>query len=221
VRAEARLSGNTSRGTDHLDTVKRVIRRRYTTLAESHDWQHLRLSDTDGTKTLAAGQRYYDFPTAVNPGRIACAHVQWGNTWLRVEYGIGIDDYNIFDSLADERSDPTQKWAFRSDSQFEVWPIPATNDVSFRFTGDKKIEALTDNDSRLDLDDELVTLFAAAELLASAKQDDAETKMALAQARLSQLKGNYGTRSRVRIGLGRVPSDAAHDASRTTLYIRG
>lgn len=44
VRDEARLSSATSQGIDHLQQIKRLIRRTHIMLADSYEWAHLKLA---------------------------------------------------------------------------------------------------------------------------------------------------------------------------------
>ena len=114
VRLEARLSTNTSRGIDHGDHIRQLIRTAHEALAEEFDWPHLRLRRGDSFKTLAAGQRYYDFPTNLNVQKIEAAWVQWGAQWSPLHYGITPQHYSALDSDSDARSDPVQVWEWYS-----------------------------------------------------------------------------------------------------------
>lgn len=221
VRAEARLSTNTTRGTDHLEYIKQIIKRNYEALADNYTWQHLRLSFSAGTKTLNAGQRFYDFPTTLNIGKIEkVSALNSGVEWVELEYGIGADEMNQFDSEADERCDPPLRWDFESVQQFEIWPIPLTAG-SANFKGQRKISRLETEDSLLDMDDILVTLYSAGEMLMGTKQSDAEAKLAAAKDRLLQLRADYSPKTRVQVGMGRQ-SDKRDDARHgSVMYVRG
>lgn len=204
TRAEARLSTNTSRGIDHQDHVKQVIRRVYTQLAEEFDWEHLRLRRGAAVKTMAAGQRYYDFPVNLNIQKIEGATFKWGNQWHRLNYGISDADYNDQDSDTDQRSDPVYRWAYYAADaglQFEVHPMPASNTGVVHFLGQKQIEALTELANRADLDDILISLRAAAALLAEGKQEEAANeKLGAAEARRQVVRGALSNKARWCIG---------------------
>lgn len=200
ARDEARLSTSSSRGTDALAYIQRLVKRHYTTLAEEFEWAHLELkrNDSAARKVLAAGSRIYSFPTSVNVLKITGAYVKHAGVWNPVAYGIGRAEYSLYDPAEDQRNDPVQRWAFHDDDEFEVWPIPASNgaadsDGEVAFEGQRKVEALTSDASRLDMDDEMVALFVAAEILAgNGQKTAAEVKANAAVAR----------RDRMRIGLG-------------------
>lgn len=202
VRDECRLSSNTSRGIDHLANIKRVIRRHYRLLADEYDWRHLDITGTDGDKTLQAGESYYDYPAALNPLWIQGVWTQSGGTWIKLEYGITPADFNLL-----TESDPPLKWAHSSATGFDVWPTPASDGGTVRFIGQRLVTDLTEDTKRLDMDDELVGLLAASDILAANKQSDAELKMKQAQHRLFQIRRGYADKTRVSMVRGRF-SDA-------------
>lgn len=213
VRAECRLSTNTSRGLDDLSNIQQMIRRVQETLYDDFDWPFMRIAKTEATKTLAAGQRYYDFPTNMNMER---AFSLWSNSssvWGKLEQGISLADYSAQDSDEDDRSDPALKWDIISETQFEIWPMPASNGGLVRFDGLKKLTPLIDVNARADLDDRLIVLFVAAEILAANKQPDAQVKMENAQKRLNTLRGRLSSQKRLFMG-------GAGEDSRTGLRIR-
>jgi len=227
TRNEARLSSNTSRGIDQLDYIKQVTKRIYKMLAEDYDWQHLEIKRDSGTsrKLLQAGSRYYDYPSALNPLKITGAWVKWGTTWLPLDYGITYDNRSALDPDNDDRADPITNWMAYGESQFEVWPLPASNGVAdganeVAFEGQKTVTDLTEDASRLDLDDHLVVLMAAAEILAANEQEAAATvKAGAAESRLMRLRANTGSKTRYRMGLGRV-NESSHAWPRHPRYVR-
>lgn len=226
TREEARLSTNTSRGTDHLTHVTRVIKRHYEMKAEEWDWQHLELRGSDAGVIMAAGQRYYNFPVAVNINKITRAVHKWGNEWCPLSNGISNDEYSVYDSELDVRADPVLRWDFSGQAQFEVWPLPASISGEVRFEGQRKAEALVDNDSRLDLDDVLISLYAASTLLMEHDRENAAAeKSAAAVSRLAWCKAALSDRGRYVIGMGgRTGAASSHTPRlrpRHPTYIRG
>jgi hypothetical protein len=210
VRAEAKLSSSGSRGTDHRGNIVQLIKRHYENLAESHEWEHLRLKRDDAAARvqLVAGTTVYSFPGSVNAQKIDRLWVKWGGTWRELAYGIDFSHFSTQDPAANQRVDPITNWDFYSLTQFEVWPEPATsgtvggqNEVAF--DGQRKVTAITGEDSVLDLDDQLIALFVSAEILAgNGQKTAAEVKVAAATARLDKLKMNLGSKMRVAMGLG-------------------
>lgn len=227
VRGECGLSTNTSRGIDHLDNIKQLIRRHYATLAEDFDWQHLeiRRESPDSRKLLQAGSRYYNWPEALNPLKIEKAWQKWGSTWFPLDYGIDYRDYSFSDSDADMRSDPVLSWAYAGGEQFEVWPMPASNgtlngDNEIAFQGQRKITPLLEDGDRLDMDDILVVLRVSTEILAGQKKmEAASVKGEAAKARLDTVRGHLADKSRYVMGKGKVLESGAYWPRHPT-YIR-
>lgn len=225
VRDEAGLSSNSSAGNDQVAVVKRLIRRHYYTLADTYDWQYMKLrrNSAEAGKIMAAGQRFYDFPVAVNPLKISKVHVKWSTSYIPVEYGIDHELYNSQDSEADERADPVIRWDFNGHEQFEVWPIPASDGgAEIRFEGMRAVELLVGDLSRADIDDELIVLYASAEILDKRDKKSAATKFAMAKDRLGQLRAGYADRGRYIVGGGALQSDLVPRPgyAREFLYVR-
>lgn len=212
VRNETRKSTNVSRGVDHRDHIKQLVKRHYYTLCEDFDWQHLELKRDSavGRVTLAAGQRYYTFPTALNTLYIEKVFVKWGSTWQEVDFGIGYANYSQYDPDANQRADPVRAWQWYGGDQFEVWPLPATNGVAnsygeIGFQGQAKPEQLAGDSNRLDLDDMLVELMVSAEILAEEGQAAAaKVKGDAAVSRLNRVRANMGSKRRYVMGRGEI-----------------
>lgn len=223
LRNECGISSNSSRGNDQLAYLQQLINRHYQAAVDEFDWPFLRVDDIDASKVLEAGERYYDFPNVqLDFSRTVTAWTFWGNQWTPLIYGIDLTDYNALNPELNQRADPVMKWMNHDERQFEVWPLPASNgELTYtdtgqvtsisgpivRFTGRKLPEALTGDSSRMDMDDILVVLRAAAEVLAKQSAKDAEAKLAAANARLVVLRRNWADRRVVRFGMGENPTD--------------
>lgn len=210
LRAETGRTQKVSVGVDELDNLKEVLRRTQEVLYDDYEWPHLRVQDT---VTLANGQRYYDLPVNLNFDRIQQVKFKYNNVYTYLERGIDFDDYSIFDSNNDERSSPTLKWDIRntgSGEQLEFWPIPNGVD-SVYFLGTKKLGNLIEENDTADLDDRLIVLFAAAEMLARQKSADASTKQQAANNRLLTLRRNSQAGAKtVQVGLGNTLRDQSN-----------
>lgn len=156
-------------------------------LAADFDWPFLKRT---GDVVMSAGDRAGVLPTTLDYERPVMVFSLYQNLWKSVTYGISPPDFNVWNSDNDERQDPVVKIQYATDTTFEVWPIPAT-DTIVRFTGRKRLNNLEEDGDTADLDDLLIVLFTAAELLANQKQADAQAKLARAQARLNTLKSVY------------------------------
>lgn len=187
LRAEIGASTNVSMGVNALPQLKQILRRTQERLWADFEWP---FAFIERDEPMLNGQRYYAFDNDIDFDRISRADVKWADTWRPLCYGIGAEQYNSSDSDAGEKEDPVTHWRHHEGNMFEVWPIPASDDSKIRFKAIKKLPALiSDSDVAL-LDDNLIVLFAAAELLAKAKADDAPAKLQSAQSHYVKLKGN-------------------------------
>lgn len=187
VRAESRISTAVSQGQANENYIKQLIRRYYEQLYDEHNWAFKKILKSEARVTTNAGQRYYDFPANLDLERITGLFMQQGNQWLPVKKGIGPYEYSVHDSDNNNRADPILRWEIYSDTQFEIWPLPASAGTVW-FTGTRRKTPLIANTDRCDLDDTLIALFVSSEILSGTGQKDAQVKLNAAQARLIQLK---------------------------------
>ncbi len=200
LKVECGFSSSVSVSVDKLPEWKQLLYRTQETLWAEHWWPHL---SRFATLSLLAGQRHYDVPTGIDYEGIRDIVNMSTGTAVAMDRGIGFEQYSIYDSEDDVRSDPATHWDIRDVSnavQIEVWPIPVVAQ-SCRVKAMRRLRALVDDADVADLDDALIVLYAAAEVLARAESKDAERKAALAAARLHALRalthGNKPTRTMV------------------------
>ena len=207
VRDECGTSSNSSRSVDNLPYLKRLINRVYETIYDGFDWTFLRIDNDEATKTLQAGQVYYDFPVAMSLDTTLTADTFYGNIWVPLIYGISPMDYNAMDPAHNQRADPQQKWRVVTDAngavQFEVWPMPASDGNLVRFKGRRGFVEMVNDADICRVDHIVVSLYVAAEVLAKKSQKDADLKVAAAKNRMAELRSSYSDRKRVRVGMGR------------------
>lgn len=193
LRAETGMSLTPNLGINSLETYKYHLRKQQERLYHDHDWPFL---NGHYDVEMQAGERYYDLP--VHPERIEKVEVKWGGRWAPLPYGIKSEYYNSRDSDLDQRNDPPEGWGFYLDPegadstvdniQFEVWPIPISNDQStVRFHGKRALPPLTSESHKAILDDLLIVLYAASKII----KDKGEREMKLAEA-----KAHYTTLKR-------------------------
>lgn len=189
AREEAGQTTDASLGQNTAESVRTAVRRTYRRLHAAWQWPHLRIRRT---KAMQAGTRYYAFPTDLDPNRIEEVWARESNTddWHPVAYNIGLEHLNSYRSDLDERSDPVWRWMRYGQTMFEVWPIPESNNGSVQMTGFSKASALVADSDTVDLDDTLVSLYVAAELLARKESPDAKMKLQQADILFNQLKTN-------------------------------
>lgn len=206
-------------GVDDAQILMHVLQRTQETLYDDFDWPHLRY-DT-GAITLSAGQRYYDIPDNLNYDRIESAWIRLNGLPIPFRRGIDPNCYAAFDSDQGVRASPAQRWDIRSVDgveQIEVWPIPNDASNAMQFIGIRNLRPLVDGADLTDIDDRLIVLFSAAELLAHQESADAQIKLRAAQQLYARLKGrSAAARPTYRMGMG-VPSPKPY---RATVVIGG
>ena len=192
LRAEIRASGNAAHNASSRESHVLLLQRMQEDIYDRHDWPNLRI---ERNIDVQAGQRYYDPPADINLDRVETIEVRYGQQWCTLEYGIDASHYSTWDSDIDERSWPVERWQIYEDEQIELWPIPAANadaslDGRLKITGIRKLAPLIADDDVAMIDDRLIVLYAAAELLAASGAKDAQAKMQTAVTRERMLTAN-------------------------------
>lgn len=217
LRAEIGASQNVGQNVSAIPMYDHLIRRTQARLWQETDWAHL-IVERD--ETLLAGQTNYTFHPDIDFDRIRGAWVKWSTAWEPLEYGIEPVIYNGSDPDDDDRSDPVCRWQKREGNTFEVWPKPASNlQQIVRFRAIKKLGPLVANSDVADLDDTLIVLFAAAELLMKEKSPSAQMKADLAASHYRALRANQSKRSMFIKGGGF--SDGGKDYELKATYLPG
>lgn len=228
LRIAAKLDPNPALSLNLVPWMKQLISDEQERLYDEFDWPHLKIT---ADKQIAAGQRYYDVPTDMNLERIIAVDIKWSGVWLPVERGISLDHYNAYDSDDGDRADPVQRWDVKDTGdgeQIEIWPIPNTDydadtgDGALRFTGIRKLEPLIDNDDIADLDDIMIVLYAAGEMLGGAKDATAQLTLSKAKARMETLQGRSTKTRRNQFSLGGHDPSMERQRDRTpqVAYVR-
>lgn len=175
---------------DDLDaTYNALLANKQAFFYAQHDWPHLEIqTDT----TVAPGTRYVDWPVSISNTKPWRATVFFNTCWHPLEFGIRDDLFNATDSDQAETCDPIRRVALyntagNNASQIEVWPIPEQSQ-KLRIRGFKALPKLKSDDDVAVLDDLLLVLFVAAEILTKRKQADASAKLQQATAHLGRLK---------------------------------
>jgi hypothetical protein len=205
-------------------------------LSDTYDWPELEY--TWDVQVPGGGQgRYNTFPTttglnttrSINYGRPLHTSVWYSGNWQTVVYGINEMEFNYINSdgaipdtgMSPQILDPIQRWREASTTQFEVWPVPSVNQV-FRFRAQSELTPLLEFSpnvgqpstispmwtATLDLDDVMVMLYTAGELLQLRGKGNAQALMQRAQARMAQIRATYPKRT----------MDCAFGQSRTHQY---
>lgn len=190
VRYETGRSASTTLGQNEAEALKHRINRAYEFFWFDHEWAFLKIMDAD--KAVTAGVYEIDPPTEIDLERIEKVAVDYGGTWHPLERGIDTELYNIQDSEDNERSEPIERYDIQwtgSAPQIVLWPRPSV-DTTVRFQGRKAFAKLVNDSDVCLLDDQLIYMHVAAELLAKQESPDAGTMATAAGRRYNVLK--YG-----------------------------
>lgn len=188
-----------SYGIGARNSLVNILQRTQEKLWRNYDWPFLQIhKDIE----LQAGSRYYNMPSEIAVDRIQEVNLKYASDWIEVKFGIDFKThYTEFDSDLDQRYDPTRRWDYHYDTatdseMIEVWPIPAsdfsstTKNGALRITGIKNLSSFVSDDDTADLDGDLIVLFAAGEILARNRADDAAAKLQEANDLLRRLKAS-------------------------------
>lgn len=188
-REESGQAVSRRQGQNTLPGIQAMLRRTYRRLHADFDWPHLRVTRE---KTLQAGEQFYAFPPDLAYDRMEETWVRENgrDVWYPLCYGIDIHHYNTVHSHLGEREDFPHAWELAENETFEVWPIPEANGDIIRFTGFTRPKSLANGSDTVDLDDDLIVLYAVAEHLARQKSADAELKLQQARQHYLRLRGN-------------------------------
>lgn len=229
IGASLSVAHNVQVRATHINHLQRVQEM----LIEDYTWPHMRV---DRYLQPQSGQRYYD-PTAVlktnnlnvlvavgdmKIDQIESIWLRYGNIWKPVHAGISQEHYTIYDSDTDQRSWPVQRWKIAESEQIELWPIPNVNGDTvnkvdiLKVVGMRNAAPLVEDADRAELDDRLIVLMAAAEILGG---EQGQKKASLAQRRLVKVRGNLTTVRRFRL-FGRDDYHARLLRGPPTVYYR-
>jgi hypothetical protein len=202
LREECGHSVNPAQGQNTATHHKRLLQRTQTFLWQDFAWEHLKVWREE---QLFAGQRYYTFEDDLDFERIEEVWIQYSGVWTPIQSGIPLHLYNSSNPDDGEREDPVRRWQKYEGNQYEVWPVPESNDTKLKMRGVRKLRPFVADADQCDIDDELIILFASAEVLARQKSPDAQLKLDLATKRFGRMKA-AGQKSEMFIMGGGMPS---------------
>mgnify|MGYP001235675984 CR=1 FL=1 len=211
LRAEVGHSVQASLGKAMRDVLIVVLQRTQRRLWNDYSWPFLRVKRDI---SMATGQRYYSLPADVTFERIERVEFKWGDRWEAMDYGIGTEELNQWDSDRDIRSWPIYRYDAYDNSgttQLEVWPVPSTNADASTGSGNVRIHGIRNlgnfisSSDKAELDDQLLVLYAASEILARQKQPDAQAKLSQANAHYMRLKARSSKTDTFILGGNEVP----------------
>lgn len=235
LRVEMRASLNVSHNVGIRDTQVAKLQATQEWLWEDYTWPHLRV---ERFIQPTASQRFYDLDGAkkldtagdlvaaddLRLDRVDTVHLRDGTIWSDpLKPGIDESHFNLWDSDIGQTAWPIERWRVSEDDQLELWPIPSltgdetTLDNMVKVVGTRNLSRLTEESDTADLDDRLIVLFAAADMI----DDEARSrkKLALANKRLLALRGNLTKRRRFRM-FGKQQRDTRALRGPPTVYYR-
>lgn len=203
LRTELGRASNLAVGPGDIPQLQRALRRIQKVLWSQYEWPFMRR--VFPLIPLQAGLNMYNPPDGLDIDRIENMAVWQNNIPVPIKRGIGWEDYAGF--KPGERADPALKWDMRTDDEFatkiEIWPTPASNNYSLQIIGIRKLRPFVHDADLCDMDDELILLFAAAQMLARQGAKDAPVVMDQANAHLAKMRAKASADGEpIRMGLG-------------------
>lgn len=161
--------------------------------------------------SLAAnvGQQYYGLPAGIDFDRLEKPEfTNVSNFRYRIGFGIGQEEYNLFRSDLGVTASPVMRWDLVNvggSLQIELWPVPSVAQVIL-LSGLLPLAPLVNDTDTCVIDDLVLVLFTAAELLARKQSGDTQAKAVKAKAALDSLKASYPSRFEYFNLAGQAPS---------------
>jgi len=174
------------------DTLKYLLGRTQEELWTAFVWPDLVVR---ADVQMAAGQYIYSFPTSPVAMTYDMVRETWTASggdarWSTISYGIDESCIVPGTGLNTQRADGVSAWDVAGPNNFRVFPTPDTSADWIRFKGQQQLAPFLIDTDVSTLDATVIVMFAAAELLARAKAEDAANKMQKAQRHLTKLLGN-------------------------------
>ena len=201
-RAECRMSFNPAHNAQDRDRQVSQLQRVQEWLWEDFNWPMLRVYRSF---PVQKGQRYYSLPADIHIDRIQKVEIFINNVFIAMQPGIGIEHLSAYNSELGVEQWPPRRWQISENEQFEVWPISNTDgnettlEGTIRITATKLLSPLVADSDTCDLDGRLITLFAAAEYLASKGDKAAQLKLDQANKLYARLRGAQMPRKRFKM----------------------
>jgi len=192
LRSEAGHSTAVAQGLNSVETLKYLLKRTQEELWTAFTWPEL---TERADIAISPGTYLYSYDTTMQFDCIREVYAANGSgtSWSRVDYGISEDKRKVGSALNTSTGDPVRYWESENPTsgtaQFRVWPTPQTTGW-LRMKGNRSLKALVADADTSTLDATCIILFAASELLARAKAEDAANKLQKAQRHLQKLLGN-------------------------------
>jgi hypothetical protein len=211
LRAEAGHSLAVAQGVNQVDTLKYLLKRTQEELWVAFMWPELVIRVQ---VPMVSGQYTYTWPVDMSFDMVRETYFADNDSanWKLIGYGIDEDKIKP-DGTNTNRADPVQAWDVLGPTAFRVWPTPNSSVGYVRFKGQRQLAPFAADADVSTLDATAIVLFAAAELLARAKAEDAASKQQKAQRHLTKLLGNVISAKRKVSSLGGGSPDVRYRES--------
>lgn len=215
LRLELGQSSSAAAGINMRDQLVYLLNRTQEELALSYTWPGMTV---DRDIPIQIGARYYAYPTDLSFENITDAWLVWGSLFGEMKYGIGPDEFALWNSNTGFLSWPVERWMHHSDDNtFELWPVPSeappasanAEAARIRFRGTKSVAPMVADSDLCTLPATAIVLFAAAERLADNENPRAKIKLGRAENFVRQLKVRQGSNKRGPFVLGGGSHDQA------------
>jgi hypothetical protein len=199
LRDEARLSRNPAHNVQTRDSQVSLLQRVQSRLWDDFAWPHMRV---EREQPLQAGQAIYAPPSDMRVERIERLDVFTDSAWRPLAFGIGAAELSTYNTTLDERAYPPRRYQIAENEDIQLWPIPDqsgdedTREGYLKITGIRDLRPLVADTDTCDLDDQMIVLYAAAELLAAAGAKDAQLKLESANRIYARKRGGLTQRHR-------------------------
>lgn len=150
---------------------------------------------------MTQGTRFAPLPGDIDFDRVNSTAISQGTAsddWRPLGYGITEREYA---QTGEGVQGAPQKWAPAEGGVFELWPVP-DDTYRMRFRGVQVLPLMVNNSDRAVLDDTLLVLYAASELMKRQKLPDWEDKQREAQLHFTRLRSFSGGNKRAPIVMG-------------------
>lgn len=193
LRAEAGHSLLLGQGTNMEDTLKYYLRRTQRELYTGFDWPQFMIYET---VPVQAGDRFLTGLSNIDKEQVNDMWCSNGSGWTPMVFGITPAEYSATNSDAGQQGWPIRRYRY-DDTQdaFELWPLPSM-DTSIMAHGQTLLPPLIDDADQSLLDGHLIVMFAAANVLARQKDEDASLVLNKAQQYLNSLMKQNGSQKR-------------------------
>ena len=198
LQAESGMSTLPASSVSSRDHRVQLLNRVQARLYAAYDWDFAWIyRDVQ----MPQGTRYATLPADIDFDRVNQANISQGadsDDWRGLGYGIGDAQYR---QIGENVQGCPQTWAPSEGDQFELWPTP-DDTYRVRFRGLKVLPLMVNSDDRAVLDDNLIVLHAASELMKRQKLPDWEDKLREGQLLFNRLRSMSGGNKRAPIIMG-------------------